>query len=290
MLNKLLPMNNTFINNNKNQIVKIIQYALKEDIQSGDVTSDSIIPEQLTYVGQFIVKESGIIGGLQIAELVFKEVDKSLQFKSLIDEGDYAPSATIIATINGSARSILSAERTALNFLQRISGIATETNKYVKLISHTNCKVLDTRKTIPGLRLLDKWGVKLGGGKNHRMGLYDMVLIKDNHIAAAGGVGKAIREVKNKIGNSVLIEIEVKTFQQLQELIPYKLDRIMLDNMTIQEIKNAVVIVDGRVPLEASGNINLDTAKEIADTGVDYISVGRLTHSVESLDISLLFK
>ncbi len=282
-------MNDKFINNNKNQIINIIRTALSEDIKTGDITTNSIISKELTYVGQFIVKESGIVGGLQVAKLVFKELDKSLQFKSLVNEGDYVPNATIIAKVNGSAQSILSAERTALNFLQRISGIATETNKYVKLTSHTKCKILDTRKTMPGLRLLDKWSVRLGGGKNHRMGLYDMVLIKDNHIEAAGGVSNAFKKIKNNIRKNILIEIEVKTIQQLKEILQFKPDRIMLDNMTIDEIVESVKIVNEKIPLEASGNINLNNVQAIAETGVDYISVGKITHSVKSLDISLSF-
>ena len=281
-------MKKKIILENRKEIFREIRAALSEDIKTGDVTSNSIIPDDLLYSGYIIAQDSGIIAGLSIAELVFNDVDQSLYFKKHISDGDFVKSKTKLATVEGPARSILTAERTALNFLQRMSGIATATNKYVKLISRTKCKVLDTRKTVPGLRFLDKWSVKLGGGENHRMGLFDMVLIKDNHIEAAGGVGNAMKMVRKNSTDEFPIEIEVKTLKQLKEVIPLEPDRIMLDNMPLAQIKKAVKIIRGRIPLEASGNINLQTAKVVAEAGVDFISVGKLTHSVTALDISFL--
>ena len=281
-------MNQKIILENRKEIFREIRAALSEDIKTGDVTSNSIIPNDLLYSGYIIAKDSGIIAGLSIAELVFNDVDQSSYFKKHISDGDFVKSKTKLATVEGPTRSILTAERTALNFMQRMSGIATATNKYVKLISHTKCKVLDTRKTVPGLRFLDKWSVKLGGGENHRMGLFDMVLIKDNHIEAAGGVGNAMKMVRKNLTGDFPIEIEVKTLKQLKEAIPLEPDRIMLDNMSLVQLKKAVKIIRGRIPLEASGNINLHTAKVVAEAGVDFISVGKLTHSVTALDISFL--
>lgn len=273
----------------REDIIRSVQTALSEDIKTGDITSNAIIPKDLVYYGYFIAKEPGVIAGLYIAKLVFHEVDSSISIKNIISDGDFVEKGTKIAKVKGPARSILIAERTALNFMQRMSGIATTTKKYMDLIAHTKCKVLDTRKTVPGLRFLDKWSVELGGGQNHRMGLYDMVLIKDNHIEAADGVGNAIELVRKNSKTKLPIEIEVKTLKQLDETLPYEPDRIMLDNMSIEEIKKSVKIVNGRIPLEASGNINLKTVKAVAETGVDYISIGKLTHSVTALDISFLF-
>lgn len=273
----------------REDIIRSVQTALSEDIKTGDITSNAIIPKDLVYCGYFIAKEPGVIAGLYIAKLVFHEVDSSISIKNIISDGDFVEKGTKIAKVKGPARSILIAERTALNFMQRMSGIATTTKKYMDLIAHTKCKVLDTRKTVPGLRFLDKWSVELGGGQNHRMGLYDMVLIKDNHIEAADGVGNAIELVRKNSKTKLPIEIEVKTLKQLDETLPYEPDRIMLDNMSIEEIKKSVKIVNGRIPLEASGNINLKTVKAVAEIGVDYISIGKLTHSVTALDISFLF-
>ena len=265
-----------------------IQQALTEDIGAGDLTTLATIPTEAVGTGTFTAKSDGIIAGLAVVGLVFQKLDHSLHFVPGVTDGEQVTTGTIIATIEGQVCNILSGERTALNFLQRMSGIATATNKYVKLISHTKCKVLDTRKTVPGLRFLDKLSVKLGGGENHRMGLFDMVLIKDNHIEAAGGVGNAMKMVRKNSKAKLPIEIEVKTLKQLDEALPYKPDRIMLDNMSIEEIKKSVKIVNGKIPLEASGNINLKTVKAVAETGVDYISIGKLTHSVTALDISFL--
>ena len=204
----------------REDVIRSVQTALSEDIKTGDITSNVIIPKDLVYCGYFIAKEPGVIAGLYIVKLVFHEVDSSISIKNIISDGDFVEKGTKIAKVKGPARSILIAERTALNFMQRMSGIATTTKKYMDLIAHTKCKVLDTRKTVPGLRFLDKWSVELGGGQNHRMGLYDMVLIKDNHIEAADGVGNAIELVRKNSKTKLPIEIEVKTLKTLDETLP----------------------------------------------------------------------
>ncbi|RQW06412.1 MAG: carboxylating nicotinate-nucleotide diphosphorylase [Calditrichaeota bacterium] len=270
------------------KIQKIVRAALQEDIGPGDLTTDSIVPADLKLEGEFIAKESGIIAGLEIAGLCFRELDDTIQFLSGIQDGEAVSAGQVFAGISGSARAILSAERTALNFLQRMSGIATATSHFVEAVRGTNAVILDTRKTVPGLRILDKWAVLIGGGQNHRTGLYDMVLIKDNHITAAGGITEAVRRARHKTGKNPLIEVEVKNLTELQEALDLKVDRILLDNMSITDMKKAVEITGGQIPLEASGNVTLETVKEIAVTGVDYISAGALTHSVKALDISLL--
>jgi nicotinate-nucleotide pyrophosphorylase (carboxylating) len=208
----------------------------------------------------------------------------------LVQDGQHIRPGLVLARVSGPARSILTAERTALNFLQRMSGIATLTQRYVAAVQDTAAVILDTRKTAPGLRLLDKWAVRLGGGQNHRLGLYDMVLIKDNHIVAAGGITAAVTRVRARLqglGSGMEIEVEVKDLVELEEALGLGLDRIMLDNMTLQEMRQAVEMTDRRVPLEASGGVDLDTVRGIAETGVDYISVGALTHSASALDVSL---
>ncbi len=279
----------TSINNRDfNTIEKLVKNALFEDLQTGDITSELLIPIDQTCEGEFYLKEEGLIAGFDIAELAFKTIDETINFNPLVEEGLLLDKNTIIAKVSGRSKSILNVERTTLNILQRMSGIATETKKYVDLISHTKCKILDTRKTMPGLRIIDKMAIKIGGGYNHRMGLYDMILIKDNHINAVGGPEEAIRIAKEKVHNQYMIEIEVKSIEELKTIIPFKPDKIMLDNMDIKDIKKAVSLTEGKIPLEASGNINLNTAKKIAETGVDYISVGRLTNSTKSLDISFL--
>jgi nicotinate-nucleotide pyrophosphorylase (carboxylating) len=266
--------------------------ALAEDVGQGDVTSLWTISSQDRAKGRFLSKAEGIIAGLAVVGSVFAAVDPELAFEPGVQDGQLANPGQIIGEIRGRTRSILIAERTALNFLQRMSGIATLTARYVEAVRGTNAVILDTRKTAPGLRLLDKWAVRLGGGQNHRLGLYDMVLIKDNHITAAGGITEAVGRVREQIaeresGKAMEIEVEVKNLAELEEALDLDLDRILLDNMTVHEMREAVEIAAGRVPLEASGGVNLETAREIAETGVDYISVGALTHSVAALDISL---
>lgn len=269
------------------QIQQIIQIALAEDIGSGDITSNATLPLELTYNGRFLAKASGVIAGLEIVNLVFAQLDKGLQFIPMVEDGSKVKAGTIIATVHGPARALLTAERTALNFLQRMSGIATLTHQFVTAVSGTKTTILDTRKTAPGLRAIDKWAVRLGGGQNHRQGLYDMVLIKDNHIAAANGITEAVQRVRANNPQQLPIEVEVKTFAELEEALNLNVDRIMLDNMSLAEMARAVDLVNGRCPLEASGNVTLETVAAIAATGVDYISSGALTHSVKALDISL---
>jgi nicotinate-nucleotide pyrophosphorylase (carboxylating) len=269
---------------------KIVRNALKEDIGSFDITSVAIIPEKLEYEGSIIFKEAGIIAGLVVAELCFKLVSPTIQVEKLYEDGDAVSKGAVVAQIRGSARGILSAERVALNFLQRMSGIATLTSKYVEAVRGTSAIILDTRKTVPGLRVLDKWAVKSGGGHNHRFGLYDMILIKENHIVVAGGLVEAVDQVQKWKKEGYPVEIEVADLAELKTALQFPVDRILIDNMTPGEIKKAVTLADGRIPLEASGNINLQNINKVAQTGVNYISIGALTHSVKALDISLLLR
>lgn len=269
---------------------KIIREALDEDIQTGDVTTQAIIPESVLGIGKFLIKADGVIAGLDVAQNVFQLVDEEIIFNQLVNDGKKVNRGEIVAEITGKASSILTAERTALNFLQRTSGIATLTNKFVEEIKHTKAKILDTRKTVPGLRLLDKEAVRLGGGKNHRIGLFDMFLIKDNHIEIAGSITKAIdacRKFQKKKNSKLKIEVEAKNLEEVKEALSCNVDIIMLDNFTIDLTKKAVEIIGGKCFVEASGNINLGNVKEVAESGVDFISVGALTHSVKALDISL---
>jgi nicotinate-nucleotide pyrophosphorylase (carboxylating) len=228
-----------------------------------------------------------VVAGLGVVGLTFLLVDEAVQFTPLIADGDQVGIGQEIATVDGPGQALLSGERVALNFLQRMSGIATLTRRFVEAVQGTSAVILDTRKTAPGLRPLDKWAVRLGGGQNHRFGLYDMVLIKDNHIAAVGSISEAVTRVRAKDKRGRPIEVEVKTLAELKEALPLGVDRIMLDNMSLAEMREAVQLTDGRVPLEASGNVSLENVAAIAATGVDYISIGMLTHSVEALDISL---
>ncbi|MBI5663420.1 MULTISPECIES: carboxylating nicotinate-nucleotide diphosphorylase [Ignavibacterium] len=272
------------------QIKKIIDFALREDIGKGDITSLATVKSNQKAVGKFLVKDNGIIAGLSVAKQVMKSVDNKIKFKTLINDGAEVKSGDIVAEVSGNARAILSAERTALNFIQRMSGIATAASIYAKAVSHTGAKVTDTRKTAPGLRLLDKMAVKIGGCDNHRFGLYDMFLIKDNHIEVAGSITKAVdacRKFMRKKKKKFLIEVETKNLVEVQEALNCKADIIMLDNFEVEEMKKAVLLINGVCKVEASGGVNLSTVKAIAETGVDYISVGGLTHSVKALDISL---
>ncbi len=273
-----------------NQIKPILQNALDEDIGDGDVTTNCIIPPDTKLTGQFIAKANGVVAGLAVAELTFSLLDENINFTSYCNDGDYANNKTVIATVNGPGRALLSGERVALNLLQRMSGIATMTHQFVDAVSGTNAVILDTRKTAPGLRLLDKWAVELGGGQNHRFGLYDMAMIKDNHIAAAGSITDAVNRVRARDERHRPIEVEVKNLDELRETLKLAVDRILLDNMSPAQMHEAVQITQGRTPLEASGNVSLNTVAEIAATGVDYISVGALTHSVKAMDISLLLE
>lgn len=275
---------------NQNKLISIIQNALDEDIGDGDVTSECTVPSDLKYEGKFITKATGVIAGLDVARLTFELLDPQVEFDAHVLDGAEVDTGVTIATVRGTGRTLLSAERVALNFLQRMSGIATATRLYVDAVKGTRAKILDTRKTVPGLRMLDKEAVKIGGGENHRIGLYDMVLIKENHVAAAGGITEAVNQVRTLDERKRAIEVEVQTLDELREALPLNVDQIMLDNMSLEEMRMAVEITDGKTPLEASGNVSLDTVTQIAKTGVDYISVGKLTHSVQAFDISFLLQ
>ena len=269
------------------ELATIVGRALEEDIGQGDVTSLWTLPADVIGSGTFLCKAAGILAGLEVAREVFRQT--SLQVTLVAHHTDGTPIACgdVLATVRGPMAAILTAERTALNLMQRMSGIATATRRYVDAVAGTGATILDTRKTVPGLRALDKWAVRLGGGQNHRMRLDDMVLIKDNHIAAAGGITAAVTRVRARNAQELPVEVEVKTWAELEEAVGLQPDRIMLDNMSPAQMRRAVVWVDGRVPLEASGGITLQSVRAVAETGVDYISVGALTHSVTALDISL---
>ena len=271
-------------------IKEIIRRALDEDIQTGDVTTQAVIPDSVFGKGKFLVKADGVIAGLSVAKNVFEMNDDKIGLKVLIPDGGKVKAGDIVAEVEGKASSILTAERTALNFLQRMSGIATLTNNFVEKIKHTKAKILDTRKTVPQLRLLDKESVRLGGGKNHRIGLFDMFLIKDNHIEIAGSITSAVnacRKSQRQKNLRLKIEVETKNLEEVKEALSCDVDIIMLDNFKTEMMKKAVTLINGKCLVEVSGNINLNNVKEVAETGVDFISVGALTHSVKALDISL---
>jgi nicotinate-nucleotide pyrophosphorylase (carboxylating) len=269
------------------EIARIIRIALAEDIGAGDVTSLATIPEDAQFQGDLVAKADGIVAGLEVARRVFAQLDARIRWTGAARDGDPVRAGQVVARLWGPGRALLTGERVALNLLQRMSGIATLTRRYVDAVQGTRAVILDTRKTAAGLRALDKWAVRLGGGQNHRSGLYDMALIKDNHIAAVGGIGEAVRRVRAAFGPELVVEVEVTGLAQLREALDLPVDRIMLDNMTLDQMRRAVNITGGRIPLEASGNVNLRRVSAIARTGVDYISCGALTHSVKALDISL---
>ena len=271
------------------QIKKLIEHALAEDIGSGDITTQAIIPETSTSSAVMLAKQELVLAGLDISREVFLLLDPRVQFTAYAKDGERMHAGTEIARLSGSTRVLLMGERVALNLLQHLSGVATLTAKYVEKVSGTKAQVLDTRKTIPGLRQLEKYAVRMGGGKNHRMGLYDMVLIKDNHIKAAGGITKAIEAARKKAGQ-LKVEVETKNLEEVREALAAKADIIMLDNMPIDIMREAVKLINGRALVEASGNVTLDTIRHIAETGVDFISSGSLTHSAPAADISMKIK
>lgn len=268
--------------------MEAVRKALDEDLQSsGDVTSRALVPPDARGRGRIILREEGVVAGLPLASMAFRLLDNKVNFQPLVNDGDHLAAASEIAVVEGSVLTILEGERTALNFLQRLSGIATLTSRYVAAAAPFGATVLDTRKTTPGLRGLEKYAVRAGGGKNHRFGLYDAVLIKDNHIVAVGGVGKAVESAREAVGEEAGVEVEVQRLADLEEAIQAGADVVMLDNMSVAEIAEAVRNARGRVKLEASGGIGLDNIVAYAETGVDLISVGAITHSARALDIAL---
>jgi nicotinate-nucleotide pyrophosphorylase (carboxylating) len=266
-------------------ILESIRRALVEDIGSGDVTTNSIVPAEDSMRGQIIAKQAGIIAGLDVAQAVYQIVDPQVDFQAKVEEGACVENQQVLAMLSGRTRSLLTAERTALNFLGRMSGIATLTRQFVEEVSGTKAVILDTRKTAPGLRSVDKLAVTRGGGQNHRIGLYDMILIKDNHIDYAGSISEAVQRAR-AAATGLEVEVEARTLEDVRTALAMQVERILLDNMTLEELSEAVKITAGRAKLEASGNVTLETVRRIAETGVDYISVGALTHSAKVFDVS----
>ncbi len=271
----------------KKVVRNIVKRALKEDIGKADITTKLAVPQGVKAIGVIIAKGNGILSGGIVASEVFNAVDSNIRVTFHEKDGAKLTMGMAIADIQGNAHSLLSSERVALNFLQRMSGISTLTNKYVERVKGTGTKILDTRKTTPNLRILEKYAVRIGGGFNHRMGLYDQILIKDNHIGLGGGIRNVLKKVKRLDSNKIFTEIEVQNVNQLREVLSFDVDRIMLDNMAIEDIKEAVFIVKGKCEVEVSGKVRLQNVREIAETGVNYISVGALTHSYKSIDLSM---
>ncbi len=273
------------------EIEKIIKNAIEEDLGDGDHTSLACIPADAQGKAKLLVKEKGIIAGIELAKVVFHQIDKNLNIEQLLVDGAEVVPGDVAFYVTGSSRSILSAERIVLNFMQRMSGIATSTFQMVEIMDSSTCKLLDTRKTTPGVRVIEKWAVRIGGGENHRMGLYDMIMLKDNHIDFAGGIEKAIlrtHDYLKQTGKNLKIEIEARSIKDVEEILRVGgVDRIMLDNFSPELMKTAVDLIAGKFETEASGMINHSTIKLYANTGVDYISSGSLTHQIKSLDLSL---
>jgi len=265
----------------------IIERALEEDLPYGDITSESIISSESQSQAVILTKENGILAGIGVAENVFFKIDPLLSFAVRKKDGQEIKNGDVLAELQGSSISLLKGERTALNFLQRLSGIATITHQFVEVLEGCSTKILDTRKTTPGLRVLEKYAVKMGGGNNHRQSLSDMVLIKDNHIRLVTGISEAVQLARAKVHRDIKIEVETTCKDEVIEAVRSGADMIMLDNMSLEEMRDIVAFVKGKVPLEISGNVDLKTAEKYADLGVDYISVGSLTHSFKSLDISM---
>ncbi|HEY4743574.1 MAG TPA: carboxylating nicotinate-nucleotide diphosphorylase [Desulfuromonadaceae bacterium] len=267
---------------------RLIEQALLEDIHTGDITTQAVVPERRGATARLIAKEDLVIAGLFVAERVFRRLDPGAAFAACMPEGTRVARGGLLATVEGNAADLLMGERVALNLLQRMSGIATITSRYVEAVKGTKARIVDTRKTTPGLRELEKYAVRVGGGINHRTGLYDGILIKENHIVAAGGIAEAIRRARAYIPHTLKIEIETETLGQVDEALAAGADIIMLDNMTLADMAAAVANIAGRALVEASGGVNLETVRAIAETGVDIISVGALTHSARAMDISML--
>jgi nicotinate-nucleotide pyrophosphorylase (carboxylating) len=274
----------------ENLITKLLDLGIEEDINTGDITTESIIPATMNAVATMTAKQEGVISGLEIVKMVYERFQQDIVFTPYFKDGDSVSKGDVILKIEASYPTLLRGERLSLNLFQRMCGIATETAKYVRELADTHTELLDTRKTAPGLRVLDKMAVKHGGGTNHRMGLYDMAMIKDNHIKMAGGITKAVEQVRSNIAPEIKIEVETTNLDEVREAIAAGADIIMLDNMDNATMTEAVAIIKGANPsikTEASGNMNIPRLKEVAATGVDYISVGALTHTVKAMDISM---
>lgn len=278
------------MNLDKKQIDKIVLNALEEDMPYGDVTTDNLIPEEDVTEAKFIAKADGVIAGMPVAARVFELIDSRISIEILKNDGDKVSKGDIIAILNGPTAGILKGERTALNLMQRLSGIATRTNVFTELVKDYKVSVADTRKTTPGLRYLEKYAVRCGGGRNHRYSLSDAVMLKDNHIAAGGGIIPAVAKVRANIPHTVKIEVEVEDMEMVRQAVESGADIIMLDNMNEAAMAEAVKYIDCRALVEASGDVTEERIRAIAETGVDIISIGRITHSVKALDISLRFK
>jgi nicotinate-nucleotide pyrophosphorylase (carboxylating) len=272
---------------NRLAIEELVARALMEDMNYGDVTTDNLIEDDQLSEGMIIGKETGVVAGIFVAEMVFKKIDEQIDFCYRKKDGDLIKPGECIAIIRGKTKSILKGERVALNFLQRMSGIASQAKQYADAVSQYPVKIVDTRKTTPGLRILEKYAVRMGGCYNHRFNLSDSVMIKDNHIKGAGGISKAIEKLRKKIPHTMKIEVEVESLNQLYEALDVGADIVLLDNMTIEMMKEAVQKTKKRAILEASGNITIDNIKSVAETGVNVISIGALTYAAKALDISL---
>ena len=269
-------------------IDRMIEQALQEDIHTGDITTKAVVPQRRPAEARLIAKEELVLSGIDVAGRVFGQLNPEIKFSPHFNDGQRVEKGTVIATLQGDAADLLMGERVALNLLQRMCGIATLTSRFVAAISGTKARIVDTRKTTPGLREIEKYSVRVGGGINHRTGLYDGVLIKENHIAAAGGVSEAISRARAYIPHTLKIEIETETLAQVDEALAAGADIIMLDNMTLEDMRTAVLKIGDRALVEASGGVNLESVRAIAETGVDIISVGALTHSPRAMDISML--
>jgi nicotinate-nucleotide pyrophosphorylase (carboxylating) len=268
----------------------LIEIALKEDIGNADITTDNLVDPELEGVGVAIAKENFVVAGLEVARRVFQNLDEKVVYESGFKDGDSLKKSSTIFQVSGKLGALLKGERTALNFLQRLSGVATHVRSYVDELKDTAVRLVDTRKTTPGLRFLEKYAVRVGGAFNHRMGLYDGVLIKDNHIAACGGISAAVERIRSNISHLVKIEIEVSTIEEVKQAIAAGADVIMLDNMDVQQIKESVGLIGNRAIVEVSGGVTKDNIVRLADIGVDLISVGAFTHSARSMDISMRIK
>jgi|SRR5690554_1179856 nicotinate-nucleotide pyrophosphorylase (carboxylating) len=264
----------------------LFNLAYAEDVGDGDITTDNLVPPDIIKTAILVAKEDGVIAGLPIAEMVFRKFDREIQWKEVKPDGSKVKAGDIIVEFKGNYRALLTGERKALNFLQRLSGIATYANRCVQELNGHNVEIKDTRKTLPGYRYLDKYAVRMGGASNHRFGLYDMVMIKDNHIQTAGGIQKAVDSIRTKIPHEMKIEVETRSLNEVQQALDAKADIIMLDNMNSSMMKDAVRLINNQAKIEASGNMTLKRIRKVASLGVNYISIGALTHSVKALDIA----